>query len=166
MTNQMAKDFHDEDHPGTIKNDQLFGILYIAGLNKDFFQYKIESTYEKYPNGKINDVQQLTQDFQLYSLQKVNVKTTTKTETINNKVTKFKEEHRKCACGTTFMAYEDFYTKCKECQKIKKEKQQGSVPEQMIAHTPPDPAVTLWANQALWMANLLEDDDDPDKNEC
>jgi hypothetical protein len=164
MTKQVAKDFHDEDHPGYIKNDQLFGILYIAGLDKEFFQHKIEAAYDKYPDGKINDVQKLTQEFQLYNLQKVDIKTTIKTEP-NNKSLTTKEEKRKCACGTTFVAHEDFYTRCRDCQyKFKNDK----TPEQMLANVPPEhPDVTLWANQTLWMTDLLnKDDDNPDNNEC
>jgi hypothetical protein len=70
-TKLVVSDFTTESHLGYIKCDHLFGAIYLAGLNQEFFANKIESTYTKYPTGKIDDIHQLTKDFQSYNLQKI-----------------------------------------------------------------------------------------------
>jgi hypothetical protein len=109
LTKSVATDFKDPDHPGYLKLSHFFSIVYIAGIDAEYFATKIDSAYSKYPSGKIDDHMALIADFQSYHQQKTKILSRTPEAVPDNT-----ESNRALWTGT---ADGSLTVDCRECTK-------------------------------------------------
>ena len=155
-----ANDFRDTEHPGYIKTDHLFGAIYLANINAEFFAPKIEQTFDTYQDGKITDFLALTKQFQTYKLKKSTL--TASLGTPHDPPPTKAATHRNCiTCKAQFPVSPE-HPFFKYCQSWINTHRQTSVlpkppdpPQQYQAMTqpPPDPPtdIDLWSSGEQWL---------------
>ena len=155
-----ANDFRDTEHPGYIKTDHLFGAIYLANINAEFFAPKIEQTFDTYQDGKITDFLALTTQFQTYKLKKSTL--TASLGTPHDPPPTKAATHRNCiTCKAQFPVSPEhpFFKYCQSC--INTHRQTSSLPKppdppqqyQAMTQPPPDPPtdIDLWSSGEQWL---------------